>query len=593
MMLLSSLPAEENKHDDTNELFYKNTLFHYYSGDYITALSKAMINNEKYNNSTLEPRNKLLLGGIYLAYGLNYDAKTIFENINTDSLDEELRNIIWFYIGRDFYRNFDYNNSAAALERISEQFPRTRKLEKTNILSNVYVHNNNLVKLERMLENSNPDSANYQYILFNLAIAHLKQNNPEKGKKYLIKLTEDKPENIEQASIADKARLHLANLHFKNEDYKSTIKYIDDMNADGLFAESAIYLSALAHSMSGNSKRAFSLLNKLKTRESKDIYQFYSILLIARILEQNGNLEDSLKVLNDGVVSIQHTKKELDELIKKIRSQLFFDNFRKDENGEITIVSPQYKYLLAELSFNRDFSGLYNHYIDLLNLRETVNHWKNQIPEFYIMLKERDKHFKQKKKAISTTKYSDIRNDYAEKLGKLEIKFNKINATHDVEGLYTQSETEYSEDLNYVSDTITKLKKHEDLGDYEYKVDLMKGINYWNAAQQYHTRIWETESNLKQSRKHLKALDEQIASLKVSANSEFNYSMHKNTIDSLYSRLKKLDARLETTTVNLKEQLIKTAAAELDKRFKNIDSYYRAFKFDVARVSDRIVLNKK
>ena len=75
--------------------------------------------------------------------------------------------------------------------------------------------------------------------------------------------------------------------------------------------------------------------------------------------------------------------------------------------------------------------------------------------------------------------------------------------------------------------------------------------------------------------------------------SEFKYSTHKRNVDSLYSRLNGLDRTLKDTTVRIKEQLIRLAAAELDKRYKDIDSYYRAFRFDVARVSDRIVLNKE
>ena len=73
-----------------------------------------------------------------------------------------------------------------------------------------------------------------------------------------------------------------------------------------------------------------------------------------------------------------------------------------------------------------------------------------------------------------------------------------------------------------------------------------------------------------------------LASLEKAAKSEFNYRTHKRNVDLLYSKLKILDKKLSTTTVKLRGQLIRLAAAELDQRFKNIDSYYRAFKFDVA-----------
>ena len=49
--------------------------------------------------------------------------------------------------------------------------------------------------------------------------------------------------------------------------------------------------------------------------------------------------------------------------------------------------------------------------------------------------------------------------------------------------------------------------------DFEEKIRIMKGINYWNAANQYRPRLWEVKSGLKETKDELSTLGHQIDSL--------------------------------------------------------------------------------
>jgi len=431
-LLHVSMSHAAQEKDNIEDLFYKNSLFHYYGGDYISALTKTLINSERQNNAALETRNNLLLGGIYLAYGLDYDAKSIFDNLKDNDLDEETKNIIWFYLGRDFYENFDYENSEASLENITINFTKKHTEDKINLLSNVYVYNNKLNKLNNLLVNNKLPENTVNYIKFNLGVGYLRNSDNNKGRQYLSDVGKIKPLNLEQSSIRDKAKLHLAMLAFKQKDYKSTIAHAQDINANGIFSENAIYLSALAYSISGNSKKAFSLLSNLKGRKSNNVYKYYSLLLISRILEKNNSYKEALSMLNNGVNAIESEKKELDGLLAKIKDDFFLVDIGRDKSGEIVTTKEKYRDLIGRLKFNREFSGLYNHYVDLLRLQKTINHWGNQIPEFYIMLKERDIYFKEKKKTIATTKYHAMKKKYKNKLQHIDSIFNKVEMILDI-----------------------------------------------------------------------------------------------------------------------------------------------------------------
>lgn len=584
---------EKKPESKIEDLLYKNTLFHYYSGDYISALTRILVNEKRLLADIDQDRTKILQGGIYLAYGLDYDAKKIFEGLNTEALDEELRNVIWFYLGRDFYNNFDYSHAADSLEKITQDASYLNRQEKYNILSNSYVYTNQVNKLENILNNKDLDTDDKNYVKFNLAIAHLKNSQVIKGKKLLDELADLKAKNVIHSTISDKAKLHLANIAFNEKKYKESIGYINEMDANGLYSDNAIYLSALSHSIIGNVKKAYSLLNTLKAREARNIYKYYSVLLIARILEQNGNYQEALNVLNDGLRSISISKQELNALLEKIRKDFFLTGLSKTKEGEIIIANKEYKNLVSELVFNKKFASHYNNYIDLLNLRNNINHWKTQLPQLSIMLKERDHYFKEKRSNVSTTKFSQSKVDYTEQLKYLNKQLSLVQSKQDARMLYTDTEIEHEDDLEYVEQKVKRLSRHEDLSDIQYKLRIMKGLNYWGAATDYKPRWWDIKSGLKDTEKELGILNQRIISLQNASRSEFNYTKHANNIRSMSNRMAYLSQRLDMAIIRLKEELILTASEELDERFKGIDAYYKAFKYDIARVSDRVFLDKK
>ena len=120
----------------------------------------------------------------------------------------------------------------------------------------------------------------------------------------------------------------------------------------------------------------------------------------------------------------------------------------------------------------------------------------------------------------------------------------------------------------------------------------MKGLNYWGSATQYQPRLWDVKTGIKETEKELETLNNRILSLQSAASSEFNYSRHAGNIRAMSNRMENLNRTLDSTILRLKEQLVLIASEELDRRFKGIDAYYKAFKYDIARVSDRIFLNK-
>ena len=285
--------------------------------------------------------------------------------------------------------------------------------------------------------------------------------------------------------------------------------------------------------------------------------------------------------------------RRLDELLEKIRRDFFLTDLSKTKDGDIVITNPEYKKLVDELVFSKDFANHYNNYIDLVSLKKTIVHWQNQVPQLSIMLKERDIYFKEKKAKVSVSQFKTQHGSFQQRINNLQTKFNEVEKTSTPELLYTDVELEHADDLDYLEGKVNKLAQHEDMTDFQEKIRIMKGINYWNAATDYYPRLWNAKAGLKETSDEISTLVKRIESLQNAAKSEFHYRKYANEIAGMTNRMNRLNKLLDSTIDRIKEQLILIAADELDRRFKGIDAYHKAFKFDVARVSDRIFINKK
>ena len=124
----SPLHGGDGKEDpDTREtvqdLRYGVTLYHFFQQQYFDALTEVMAAQQTGSLPNHAAEAQLLRGGMSLSYGMDREAKRVFESTLDKAGDQVDRDRAWFYLGKLAWRRGQVAESADALARIDPAYP--------------------------------------------------------------------------------------------------------------------------------------------------------------------------------------------------------------------------------------------------------------------------------------------------------------------------------------------------------------------------------------------------------------------------------------------------------------------------------------
>ena len=116
---LSTFAAEREPHKVKN-LRYGEALYHFYQEQYFTSITNLMVAKERDPITTQKVDPELLLGGLYLYYGLHQNASSIFSNLIKNNASDEIQDRAWFNIGKMRYHEQLYNEANKSLIKVKD-----------------------------------------------------------------------------------------------------------------------------------------------------------------------------------------------------------------------------------------------------------------------------------------------------------------------------------------------------------------------------------------------------------------------------------------------------------------------------------------
>ncbi|KAA1192389.1 hypothetical protein F0M18_06850 [Pseudohalioglobus sediminis] len=104
------------------ELAYGVVLYEYFQQRYFDAMVELGAAQQRAQLQNSAGEAELLRGGMSLSYGMERQARSIFDNILAQAGSESHRDRAWFYLGKMDWRRGRIADSASALERIDKDF---------------------------------------------------------------------------------------------------------------------------------------------------------------------------------------------------------------------------------------------------------------------------------------------------------------------------------------------------------------------------------------------------------------------------------------------------------------------------------------
>ena len=146
MSLLSSLAGAEEKAPLTSvqDLRYGVVLYDFFQDDYFQALTELLLGEQKQDMPHHAEFAQLLRGGISLSYGMDQQARSIFDELLAQHPKPEVRDRAWFYLGKNLYERDDNASALDMLQRSGEHLPAALVDERNYLRANIALQSDDL-----------------------------------------------------------------------------------------------------------------------------------------------------------------------------------------------------------------------------------------------------------------------------------------------------------------------------------------------------------------------------------------------------------------------------------------------------------------
>ena len=131
---------ETLKATEIYDLRYGETLFNYFQQKYFSAITNLMVANVRDPIQVQGEDPNLLLGGLYLAYGMHNDASTLFQELLSSESLPTTHDKAWYYIAKLRYLKGYTAQAEQALIKIKDTLPEEREAERLHLLANIGHH---------------------------------------------------------------------------------------------------------------------------------------------------------------------------------------------------------------------------------------------------------------------------------------------------------------------------------------------------------------------------------------------------------------------------------------------------------------------
>ncbi len=595
---------------------YGAVLYEFYQQNYFSATVNLLTAQQLKRLKHHDADSELLLGGLYLSYGLHSDAEKIFTKLIDDAVMPEVRDRAWFYLGKIRYQKQLFTEAETALSRVGDALDESLQEEfrilKANLLMAQEKYTEAATALEGLVANEGEQKANYAR--FNLGVAlirasrknadqekgeHKKDDREVVGMNLLREVAELKSSASDQKALRDKANLVLG---FSLIDTMPVVakQFLQRVRLQGPFSNKALLGLGWAEVKLQRYEAALVPWEELATRERTDPAVFEALLGKGNALERLrafpqamqsyknaiAIFERELDALNNTVVAVKEGRLWADLLGQVSRTEMgwFWE-------AELLPDTPEARYLpvvMAEHGFHEAIKNLR----DLWFLDRNLGRWVSEVPALEDMLALRRATYEAQLDKLTPEQtlghVQDVRisrDIYADEL-------TRIGETKDAFELLTGKEKKLMERLSKVEERIWQLSNQpgrhlKRLDNYRDRYRLYKGLLDYEVETTYAIRFQQVKKSLNSLDAELEeTLQQQNSLQRARGSAPVNFAAYEKIISNKRQQIALLRKEIKAAFDEQQRQLQEMVDFELDILRARLVDYLDQARFSLAHLQD-------
>jgi hypothetical protein len=578
------------------DLHYGEVLFYFYNEDYFSAIVRLLAAAESERLTRSESESQLLLGGMYLSYGIHDEADRIFRRVLDDAAEPGVRDRAWFFLAKIWYQRGYLDEALAALDRIQNDLPREFEEERHILGAQVLIQAGRYDEALDRLRGLDQKSEWSAFAKYNIGVALARSGRLDQAQVVLRDVGEMRVRTDELSALRDKANLALGYLLLQQEQPEIAKTALQRVRLEGPFSNSALLGVGWADTAEGDFQRALVPWMELRGRSVAESAVQESLLAIPYAMGKLDAGTQSAQHYQYAIDAYTEEMRYLDIAMERVRNgQLINDLLAANEDErrgwfwqlETLPDQKEIRYLHHMLA-NHEFQEALKNYRDLEFLGRNLVHWSQSIGAFEGMLETRREAYASRLPRIEAAIDDvDIEAIDAARL-ELESEAERIFEQRDVLGLSSSEEARQWRDLNAAGQALGLMPESPDVLALRDKQRVLAGHLYWQLNDQYAARAWDLRKSVRSLNRMVRQAmqrNHRVESARESV--PVQLAGFEERIAAISPRIDALRGELSALLVAEQNHVELLAVRELSLQKNRLQTYLVQARFALAAIYDR------
>jgi hypothetical protein len=586
--------AKDEPLSSVADLRYGVALYHFYQDQHFLALSDLLVAEKRGGIQGHGDNPEIMMGGFYMAYGLERTASEIFERLLDDNRPQKTRDAAWLSLGKMRYLRNDLPSTREALERISQDPDPVTKAELTALKVSLLIKENRLDEARSIVDDIKLSDDNAPFMYFNMAAAYARNQNYPEAVEFYNRLSRMKQRSEAYLSLYDKAMTAAGFAYLFSSNSELAVEQFKLVRRDGPFSSRALLGYGWAQTELENFQAALSPWQVLARRSLIDENSQEAMVAIPYAYERMNLKSAALQKYREAEAGFESELATLDIYMLDIRGDAMLEALKIDPSEDInwldyaqnTNLSPQLSYLTDLFSRNA-FRGLIQELRDLLDLQRRLVVWDGRMRFYQDMLVEREANRLIEMNQIAQQKAIAGLQALSEESADLADYLIDIERDNDFTALLQGDELERLERIERAEKNIALLEAAgQDVTEAKEKVSLHRGLLQWRSGQIFAERIWRGKKTLVELNKDIQGAKSTQFRIQNLVEEDFDLNPYRARIEASQLQISQQLEQVHNEIILAQEVLRGEVAKALDEQRKRLRYFLAQSRLAIARLLD-------
>jgi len=374
-------------------LAFNESIYAFYGDQQFAAMTQLLVNQKLglFNDDT--EYAELMLGELYVNFGLAEQAEEIFNRLLKKDILAQLRAETWLHKAALNYRRGQLEEAAEVLASSRTDGMSTEKNARRHLmLANIRISQEEFGEALASLHAIAANTREGSYATYNMGVAMIRAGHIADGVSMLNGVLNLPPGDEETNALKDRAALAIGLTELKQKQFDRARAALIRVRADGPFSNEALLALGLSNFERKDYRRALPLWLELIRRNPSHHSVQEALLLAPRAYEELGAMPQALagyrfatEALRDELRQAELAIRNVDKTqwLERLKSHSRASTVDRDPMAANTDyqadAGPEMPYLYR-LFASHDFAEQFRQYMELDRLRSLLLDWQQSVP---------------------------------------------------------------------------------------------------------------------------------------------------------------------------------------------------------------------